>query len=417
MTATFESQIQPITPAGADLVAMAERLSGVFAERAAANDLSGDFVHENAEDLRTTGLYGAAVPTEFGGVGVSSIHDILLASSRLARGDASTTIGLNMHWNTSIRLVRRYERAVAKGNRELAEAAMRSLKAIAQGEMVIASCATEAGTDLTEPATTAVPDEGGWEVSGTKIFCTGSPAATHLAISASYTDEAGTERIGYAMVPAGAPGVRMNGDWDALGMRTSGSQSITLERVFVPEGGLTGGHALGCWSPRLMENYLVSGMFHSTPALGIAEAANAMAVKMASTSRKGRAKKLIAERPVIQMLAAENAFDLTAMRGVFARAGRMLDEHFTRYEGGAPPDAVRELFKEMQSSKSVLTSAAIRVVDRAMTMSGGAGFSTRHPLSRLYRDVRAGPFMHPMAANTAGEVVGRIVLGLDLEAA
>ena len=166
-----------------------------------------------------------------------------------------------------------------------------------------------------------------------------------------------------------------------------------------------------------MENYLVSGMFHSTPALGIAEAANAMAVKMASTSRKGRAKQLIAERPVIQMLAAENAFDLAAMRGVFSRAGRMLDEHFARYEGGAPPDVVRELFKEMQSSKSVLTTAAIRVVDRAMTMSGGAGFSTRHPLSRLYRDVHAGPFMHPMAANTAGEVVGRIVLGLDLEAA
>lgn len=417
MTAHYPSQIQPHTPAGAELVEVAEHLAGVFADRAAANDRSGEYVHENAGDLRLTGLYGAAIPAEFGGMGVTSIHDILLASSRLARGDASTTIGLNMHWNTSLRLVRRYEKAVARGNRELAEAAQRSLEAIARGEMVIAACATEAGTDLMEPATAAVPVEGGWEVSGTKIFCTGSPAATHLAISASYVDDAGLERIGYAMVAAGAPGVRMNDDWDALGMRTSGSQSITFERVFVPAGGLTGGHALGCWSPRLMENYVVSGMFHSTPALGIAEAANAMAVTMASTSRKGRAKQLIAERPVIQLLAAENAFDLTAMRGVFSRAGRMLDDYFATNQGGATPDVVREVFKEMQSSKSVLTTAAIRVVDRAMTMSGGAGYSTRHPLSRLYRDVRAGPFMHPLAANTAGEMVGRIVLGLDLEAA
>ena len=55
------------------------------------------------------------------------------------------------------------------------------------------------------------------------------------------------------------------------------------------------------------------------------------------------------------------------------------------------------------------------MVDRALALSGGAGYMSRHPLSRAYRDVRAGAFMHPLGANRAYEFIGRIALRAEAE--
>ena len=71
------------------------------------------------------------------------------------------------------------------------------------------------------------------------------------------------------------------------------------------------------------------------------------------------------------------------------------------------------LFAEVQSAKTFVNEAAVRVVDRALALSGGAGYMSRHPLSRAYRDVRAGAFMHPLGANRAYEFIGRIALGAE----
>src|SRR5215218_11507689 len=108
-------ELTPRTPAGADLVALAERLADDFASRAAAHDRDGTYPHESIRSLRDAGYLVAPVPAELGGLGVSSVYDLVVASGRLARGDASVAIGVNMHLIAVMALARRREMTIAAG--------------------------------------------------------------------------------------------------------------------------------------------------------------------------------------------------------------------------------------------------------------------------------------------------------------
>src|SRR5688572_8405830 len=85
------------TEPGGRLVAVAERLAEELAARASDHDRDGTYPFEAIEALKRAGYFAAPVPVELGGLGVSSAHDLVVASSRLARGDASVAIGVNMH--------------------------------------------------------------------------------------------------------------------------------------------------------------------------------------------------------------------------------------------------------------------------------------------------------------------------------
>ena len=69
--------------------------------------------------LRDAGYLVAPVPAQLGGLGVSSVHDLVVASGRLARGDASVAIGVNMHLVAVAALARRLQVAVAAGELEV----------------------------------------------------------------------------------------------------------------------------------------------------------------------------------------------------------------------------------------------------------------------------------------------------------
>ena len=69
------------------------------------------------------------------------------------------------------------------------------------------------------------------------------------------------------------------------------------------------------------------------------------------------------------------------------------------------------LFAEAQAAKAFVNDAAARIVDRALALSGGAGYVNGSALARAYRDVRAGSFMHPLGANRAYDYLGHIALG------
>ncbi len=391
------------TDHGARLVAIAERLSDELAKRAAEHDRDGKYPFEAIDALKAAGYFAAPVPVELGGLGVSSAHDLIVASSRLARGDASVAIGVNMHLVAVLNMERRRQVAVAAGAERRARGFASSLQQIAHDGVVLAAAISEPGQDLTRPGTVATRTESGWRIDGRKLFCTMSPAASDLYVAVTYADEQGIERYAYAMVPTDAPGVIVHDDWDALGMRASGSNSISLDGVELPESGVRGGFRAGDPLP-YMERNLVAGLFHASASLGIAESADAIA-------RRGIAGRINGDaRPRMQV--ADNAVDLAASRGVLSRAAALIDEHRAANpasDGSA--EQLAALFAEAQAAKAFVNEAGARIVDRALALSGGAGYLNGSPLARAYRDVKAGSFMHPLGANRAYDYLGNVALG------
>src|SRR5262249_23578412 len=142
--------------------------------------------------------------------------------------------------------------------------------------------------------------------------------------------DAGRELYGYALVPRTAPGVVVHDDWDALGMRASGSHSVTFEDVALPAAALRGGFPVSD-AVGYMERNMVAGLLHAAVALGIAESAHETSL----------------QRVREELLAAENVVELTAARATLLRAASLVDEHDKRNPTSAgTPDELTALFAE-----------------------------------------------------------------------
>lgn len=396
------------TDAGRELVGLGESLAARLAPRAADHDRDGVHPVEEVGALRESGWLTAPIPAELGGMGVESVHDLLVASSRLARGEPSLTIGANMHWIPLVNMAQMWRVARMSGDARRAEGIGAWMERVVREGLVVSAAISEPGQDLTRPSTRARRTAEGWEISGRKVFCTMSPAADVLYASVTYEDEEARERYGYVRIATAAEGVRMHDDWDALGMRASGSNSVTFEDVRLPASAVAGGFPAGRLSGEYVERHLVAGAFHAASSLGIAEEAARLASEGATAG--GRTPT-----PRAMTVAAEMSIGLSAMRAMLQRAGALLDEHHVARAAGARPadDELIALFAEVQAAKTFLNETAVRVVDGALALSGGAGYMTRHPLSRLYRDVRAGAFMHPLGANRAYDMLGELALGME----
>ena len=292
------------------------------------------------------------------------MHDWTLTIATLARGDGSAAIAISMHLSATRGLAGIY-RANLPGSPPH-ERAKAFLEAVAKGEMLICSTTTERGNDNLHPLTEAFAHPNGWRINGTKHFVTMSPLATHIATNVRMRDADG-DHIANVLFPMSTPGVVQHDNWDALGMRASGSQSITFNDCIVPKDALRSIGPWGQWSiPVLVNRTLVNvplvGAF-----LGLAEAAFDYAI---AHQRKTEGAP---SRAGVSHALAEMEILLATSQSILARLGEQLDTFMAESRGGADAtwEQGHELMKDYQTAKWVVNKNAIAIVSQAMDLFGG----------------------------------------------
>ncbi|MEX2246333.1 MAG: acyl-CoA dehydrogenase family protein [Dehalococcoidia bacterium] len=407
----IDHELQATTEPGRRFVAMAEEHAKDFATRADQHDREASFPFENIKALQESGFLAAMIPEEFGGLGVESRLDQMIGMSRLARGCASSAIAANMHIAATGVMSRMWRWREGQPP-QITSAVEALMRAIGARQLITCAPGTEAGTDLQSPMTEGVPDGDHYIVNGRKMFGTLSPAAQLMFVTFRIPDGDGYQSS-MGIIPSGAPGVTNKNNWDAMGMRASGSHDIVFENVRIPAASVLPPRPWGVFDGSGADMGVALNGSLVACFLGIAEAARNLAIEMTGR-RKGPKGMRLADRAPIQQLIAEIEVELMAGRAVVERAGRISDEYFDQYRlGEAPNDVSFALMKEQQCMKWTLQRNAISIVDKAMTATGGSAYMNGSPFSRLYRDVRAGPFMQPFAPYEALEFIGKFTLGLD----
>ena len=411
----MDRRIQPRTEAGRRFC----ELAGVHAQEAAVHaerhDREGTFPTEAFDSMKESGFVKATVPEEFGGHGVASAQDVAAGVSRLGHGDGSTAIAMNMHLVFGLVAGRTLRAARAAGDATTAEQMSGYLAILGSGAIGAAN-ATEPGTDLRYPLVEAEKVDGGWSITGRKIFSTLSPVADLFFVPFRAADSNGGYESRFAIVPRGSAGQNIHDNWNALGMRASGSHDIVYDGCFVPDAFVTEGGAWGADTEQSLIIATVGNIGLLGAFLGIAEAARDTVVDQLRSRTKAPSGRLLAERRGIQHNVAVMETDLETCRATIERTARHLDEVILeRPAADTTLDDLHEVNARFQAAKLVANRKAIEVVDTALTLSGGAGYLNGSVLSRLYRDVRAGPFMQPFSPNEVHEYIGRTALGLSPE--
>jgi len=365
-----------------DWVAVAEELRPPFAARAAQHDADDTFVADNFAELRRRRLFSAAVPTELGGGGASPA-EMCEVLRTLAHACSSTALAFAMHTHQVLIPAWRWrhEGAPVEG----------LLRRIADDELILAS---SGGSDWLAGSGKAEKVDGGYRITARKIFASGSPAAALFSTMAVYDDPADGPVVLHFVVPFTAPGVTIHDNWRTLGMRATGSHDVTLDGVFVPDASIGVRRPSGRWSHAW---HIVAAM--ALPSvysvyLGVAEAAREVALGMAARRRDDRAVQELVGAMETELAAARMAW-----RSMVAAAGC----------GRVGADVTNDV----TIGRTLVGQAALRTVELAMEVAGGAGFFRSAGLERLFRDIQGARY-HALRGADQRRYAGRTALGLDV---
>lgn len=372
--------------ANQDFQAVARGLGPAFAERAAGHDARDAFVADNYRDLKEKRLFSMMVPEELGGGG-ASLGETCAVLRELGRHCASTALALSMHQHLIAANVFKHRRGQPGG---------KMLEKVAAGELVLVSTGA---TDWLDSNGQARRVEGGYRVSGRKVFASGCPAADLLITSAAADQEPEGPSVLHFPVSMRAEGVRVVEDWKSLGMRATGSHSVVLEDVFVPDEAIALKRPQGQWHGAWDVVLGVAPPIYMSPYLGLAERAAELSLAQARSRPASHAVVTSAGE-------LENALTLA----------RLVWEDMIERTGDFQFQPGLEHTNAMLSRKTLLARAVRDVAEKAMELGGGAAFYRHLPLERLWRDAQAAHY-HPLPEKRQVVFTGSWLLGLDVTAA
>jgi len=291
-----------------DWVSRARRIARAIGANAAQHDADESFVAPSYAMLRESGFLSALVPSELGGDG-AGFGEMCSAIRALGEACGSTALAFSMHAHLVATAAWRWRHQNAPTDGLLKRVAAEGLVLVSSG-----------GSDWLTGSGTAVKVEGGFAVSGRKIFSSGSPAGDLLMTSAVYDDPAAGATVLHFALPLKAKGVTILDTWHTLGMRGTGSHDVELKDVFIADGAVSGRRPQGKWHPLFHTISMIAFPLIYSAYVGIADGARATALTMA-------AKK--AGEPQVPLLAG-------AMENAFASAEMALERMIATAETAKP---------------------------------------------------------------------------------
>jgi alkylation response protein AidB-like acyl-CoA dehydrogenase len=361
-------------------------------QRAPGYDRENKFFQEDWDEIKATGFLKALVPKEFGGLGMNLI-EYSREIQRLAQAAPATALAVNMH---------EYFVGIAAEMRRLGDPSLTwILEEAAQGEIFAAGHA-EVGNDLPGFLSTSKAErsDGGYKFTGHKMFGSLSPVWTRYGLHGMTADG----QVVHAFMPRDTAGYTIKETWDTLGMRATRSDDTILDGAFVPDKYIGRVLPAGTADLFILSLFAVALSGIAAVYLGIAHRALELTVKTAHRRTSIALTRPMAYHPEVQHNVAMMATRLEAMD---AQLDRLVSDWTNNADHGDrwPLKIVSTKYNVVEGAKDI--------VDRAMSISGGAGMFKTSELERLYRDVRCGPF-HPANTLLAPEIIGKIALGIDL---
>ncbi|WP_419924173.1 acyl-CoA dehydrogenase family protein [Candidatus Poriferisocius sp.] len=379
-----------LTPERTAVVERVRELGPALAARAARYDRDAAFPYENWHDLAEAGLLGICIPRTAGGLGTDFVG-YALASEELGRHCAATALTFNMHTATTLMVgqiaddmeLSAEEQSVLQQRRKVLWQGV-----VEQGHIHSQPFSEGIAAGATEGyATTATPVDGGFRVSGRKIFASLSGAADIHNIVCTVE---GDPRVRLLGVAADSEGLRIEGDWNSLGMRATDSRNLVLDDVFIPE---------ECeWIPPGMFDQAAARWPYFFMTLSFAYL-GLMGAVMDATS-----EYLIGDggpsarrsHPIKQQGWAE-------MNLIYDRAQALCYRVLGECGVDPEPAAVRRAWSSMVTTMD----GAPELASLALRVCGGRALLRPSPLEQYYRDARCGAAMHPWSVDVCLDRLGQ----------
>ncbi|GFG95003.1 acyl-CoA dehydrogenase family protein [Mycobacterium timonense] len=317
------------------------------------------------DEAKRMGLFGYAIPQEWGGLGLNLMQDVELAMEL-----GYTSLALRSMFGTNNGIAGQV--LVGFGTDEQKS---RWLESIASGDVVASFALTEpgAGSNPAGLRTKAVRDGDNWVISGQKRFITNAPVANLFVVFAR-TRPADDKGPGIAvfLVPADAAGVQVGAKDAKMGQEGAWTADVAFDDVRVDDGALIGGSEdIGY---RAAMTSLARGRVHiAALAVGAAQRALDESVAYAATATQGGAE--IGSFQLVQAMLADQQAGVMAGRALVRDAARLW---VTEQDRRIAPSAAKLFCTEMAGN----------VADLAVQIHGGSGYMRGVAVERIYRDVR-----------------------------
>ncbi len=313
---------------------------------------------EIIKKLGELGLLGTSIPEEYGGGGFGEVGYCIM-QEEISRACLSTATFIGAHQSIGTN-------AIYLGGSEMLK--QKYVVPLAKGEKIGAFCLTEvqAGSDSFNVKTTAILEGDQWVINGEKMWITNGGLADIISVFAR-TPKGVTAFV----VETSMPGFSAGPPEKKMGIRGSTTNAISFDNVRVPKDNMIGTEGRG---------FLIAMKTLDAGRLGLGAATLGAAKEMLEMSSKYAKERIQFDHPIshfqaIQFMLAEMATTIYAMESII-------------YRTAVDYDLKKNISMHSAMVKLFCSEGLDKVVDYAVQIHGGMGYSREYPVERFYRDSR-----------------------------